>query len=229
MTARRRILIVNADDFGRSPGVNRGIAIAHEHGIVTSTSLMVRRPGAEEAARYARKHPKLSVGLHVDLGEWVYRDGAWEPVEEVLGPVEEAVDHQLALFTSLIGHEPTHLDSHQHVHREGQVRTVLADRAGQLAVPLRAYDSNVRFCGDFYGQTGEGESLVDAISVEALLRLVGALPIGVTELGCHPGVGTDDDLPYGCERSIEVRVLCDPRIRSAIERDDIDLRSFAEL
>jgi len=38
----RRYLIVNADDFGQSPGVNRGIIQAHEHGIVTSASLMVR-------------------------------------------------------------------------------------------------------------------------------------------------------------------------------------------
>src|SRR5437870_3779943 len=43
-----RYLIVNADDFGLSPGVNRGIIEAHEHGIVTSASLMVRWPAAGE-------------------------------------------------------------------------------------------------------------------------------------------------------------------------------------
>src|SRR5437879_4472175 len=46
-----RYLIVNADDFGRSPGVNRGIMSAYEHGIVTSASLMVRWPAAAEAAK----------------------------------------------------------------------------------------------------------------------------------------------------------------------------------
>src|SRR5215210_6058372 len=78
-----RFLIVNADDFGQSPGVNRGVIAAHERGIVTSASLMVRWPAAAEAAAYARARPGLSVGLHVDLGEWVYRDGAWAARYEV--------------------------------------------------------------------------------------------------------------------------------------------------
>src|SRR5688572_28379081 len=77
-----RHLIVNADDFGFSPGVNRGIAEAHERGIVTSASLMVRWPAAAAAASYARARPELSVGLHLDLGEWVLRDGAWVPLYE---------------------------------------------------------------------------------------------------------------------------------------------------
>jgi hypothetical protein len=61
-------LIVNADDFGLSGGVNAGIMAAHEHGIVTSASLMVRWP----AARYAAGHPRMSLGLHLDLGEWAF-------------------------------------------------------------------------------------------------------------------------------------------------------------
>ncbi len=64
----RRYLIVNADDFGLSFGVNRGIIEAFEHGVVTSASLMVNWIGAAEAAAYARQHPTLSLGLHIDLG-----------------------------------------------------------------------------------------------------------------------------------------------------------------
>ena len=75
-----RFLIVNADDFGLSPGVNRGILETHERGILTAASLMVRAPAAAEAAAAAHDHPRLSVGLHLDLGEWICRDGAWEPV-----------------------------------------------------------------------------------------------------------------------------------------------------
>ena len=69
----KRFLIVNADDFGLSAGVNQGIIEAHERGVVTSASLMVRWPAAVAAAAYARSHPQLAVGLHVDLGEWAYR------------------------------------------------------------------------------------------------------------------------------------------------------------
>src|SRR5918994_7702206 len=63
-------LIVNADDFGYTRGVNRGIVEAHEHGIVTSASLMVKQRAAEEAAAYARSHTQLSLGLHIELRRW---------------------------------------------------------------------------------------------------------------------------------------------------------------
>jgi predicted glycoside hydrolase/deacetylase ChbG (UPF0249 family) len=76
----KKILIVNADDFGLSAGVNAGIIRAHEHGIVTSASLMVRWPAAAAAAALTRSHPRLSVGLHVDLGEWIYENDRWRQV-----------------------------------------------------------------------------------------------------------------------------------------------------
>src|SRR2546426_8473794 len=79
-----RYLIVNADDFGRSAGVNRGIIRAHQHGIVTSASLMVRWPAAAAAAEYARRHSRLSVGLHLDLGEWVYGSSNWTVLYQVV-------------------------------------------------------------------------------------------------------------------------------------------------
>ena len=53
-----RHLIVNADDYGLTSGINRGIAEAHENGILTSASLMVRYPAAAEAAAYAKAHPR---------------------------------------------------------------------------------------------------------------------------------------------------------------------------
>ena len=79
-----RLLIVNADDFGMSEDVNRGILKAHFEGIVTSASLMVRWPDAAEAADYGRKHPGLSVGLHFDTGEWTCRNGEWSRLADGL-------------------------------------------------------------------------------------------------------------------------------------------------
>src|SRR4051794_22877892 len=73
----RRCLIVNADDLGYSRGVNRGIVEAHLHGLVTSASLMVRQAATGEAILASRECPGLSLGLHVDLGEWAYRGGQW--------------------------------------------------------------------------------------------------------------------------------------------------------
>src|SRR5438552_8888952 len=79
-----KFLIVNADDFGQSCGVNRGIIEAHQNGIVTSASLMVLWPAAAEAADYARRHPKLSLGLHVDLGEWAFNGEVWVTLYDVV-------------------------------------------------------------------------------------------------------------------------------------------------
>src|SRR6266542_5485700 len=109
VTERR--LVVNADDFGQSAGINRGVIETYERGIVTSASLMVRWPAAEAAAAYSRAHPDLSLGLHVDLRELAYRDGRWEPLYEVDGDPEEEISRQLARFRELVGREPTHLDS----------------------------------------------------------------------------------------------------------------------
>lgn len=60
-------LIVNADDFGRSQAANQAIIRAHRQGILTTASLMVNEPAAEEAAALARENPALGVGLHLAL------------------------------------------------------------------------------------------------------------------------------------------------------------------
>src|SRR5271157_1529204 len=65
-TPNRR-LIVNADDFGRSESINQAVIRAHREGILTTASLMVNEPAAEQAARLARENPGLGVGLHLAL------------------------------------------------------------------------------------------------------------------------------------------------------------------
>ena len=229
-----RYLIVNADDFGRSPGVNRGIMRAHQHGIVTSASLMVRWPAAEEAAEYARINPKLSVGLHLDLGEWVYRNSNWILLYEVvplddLFAVRQEVSRQLEVFRNLMGREPSHIDSHQHVHRREPVRTAALEAARQFSIPLRECSTDIQYCGRFYGQTAEGCAYPEWISVEALMSLLAELPPGITEIGCHPGEGQDLDTVYLTEREQEVKVLCDPRIHSALGELGICLCSFNDV
>ena len=60
-------MIVNADDFGFTAGVNRAIVEAHVGGVVTSSTLMANGPAFEEAAQLAKTLPKLSIGCHVVL------------------------------------------------------------------------------------------------------------------------------------------------------------------
>lgn len=225
---------MNADDLGMSAAVDRGIAEAHDRGIVTSASLMVGRPHAAEAVHWAAGRPSLGLGLHVELGEWAYREGAWVTVREVVAAsdpevVGREVDCQLESFRELTGRWPTHIDSHQHVHRREPVRSILLERGERLGVPLRGCDARVRYCGDFYGRTGKDEPFPEGIALERLLDILARLPAGVTELGCHPGRREDDGSPYGRERALELRVLCDPRVRAAVVLEGIELCSFADL
>ena len=62
-----RRLIVNADDFGLTSGVNRAVAEAFDAGVVTSTTLMAGQPTTEEALPIAAGRPTLGVGLHFNL------------------------------------------------------------------------------------------------------------------------------------------------------------------
>ena len=66
-TPSPRRLIVNADDYGLSRGVNTGIIEAAETGVVTSASMMVNLPGFNDAAARAGSRPSLSLGLHLNL------------------------------------------------------------------------------------------------------------------------------------------------------------------
>ena len=60
-------LIINADDFGASTGVNRAIVDCHMKGVLTSTSLMVYGRAVREAVELSRQNQRLSVGLHWDV------------------------------------------------------------------------------------------------------------------------------------------------------------------
>ncbi len=229
--AEKRYLIVNADDFGLSQATNQGIIQAHETGIVTSASLMTRYPAAPAAAAYARAHPELSLGLHFDIGEWAYRDGEWVQLYQVVPPddaaaVETELQHQLECFREWVGGNPSHLDSHQHVHRSEPARSILLRMAQALGVPLRQCSGRVCYDGRFYGQDSHCAPWPSGIRVEGLVDILSSLPPGIVELGCHPGLDVELDSAYRHERLIELATLCDPRARSALQANGIELISF---
>jgi chitin disaccharide deacetylase len=233
-TVAERVLIVNADDFGLSRGINAGVVKAHEQGILTSASLMVRGRASIEAADYARRLPRLSVGLHVDLGEWVFRDGEWHERYRLMATEDYAAARaearaQLELFRGLLGRDPTHLDSHQHTHTGAPGAEALIEIAIELGVPVRHITQGFRYVGDFYGQSGTGTPLHDAITPDNLAELIRTLPPGITELSCHPAATIDFESVYGEERLVEVKALCDPRMRHLIDEQGIALCSFSEL
>ena len=222
-----RRLIVNADDFGASEGVNRGIVHAHDHGLVTSTSLMVRMPATVGAAELAPKRPRLSIGLHIDLtGE-----GTPAPVDvDDTSACETEIRAQLERFEELLGRPPTHLDSHHHVHRFQRLEPLFVRIAAETGLPLREH-SDVRFFPDFYGQWDDGETHPEWISPENLIRMLDdEIGTGFTELSCHPGwFDPTFASPYHRERELEIRTLCDPTVRRHVEQSDLELANYDDV
>jgi hopanoid biosynthesis associated protein HpnK len=149
-------LIVNADDFGLTGGVNRAVIVAHETGIVTSTTIMVNMPGFEEAACLAAEHPSLAVGLHFNItqGEPVSRarnvrsllnvSDSFPGTSSVLARrwlsgglkrdevvIELRAQIEKALSAGLI---LTHIDSHKHSHALPAVFDAILDTAGDYGI-----------------------------------------------------------------------------------------------
>lgn len=219
-------LIVNADDFGASRGVNQGIVDCHTRGIVTSASLMVTGQAAPDAAARSREHPGLSVGLHWDVcGE--DDDGTFDTGDAAA--VRDEFRRQLEAFERLMGRLPTHVDSHRHVHREERVQPVIEELVEPLGVPLRG-DGQVNFVGGFYAQWEWRVTDLSHVSVAALQRIVREeVPAGWTELSCHPGyVSPDYHAVYDIEREAEVRTLTDPRVRETVDALAIRLVTYAD-
>ncbi len=221
-----RQLIVNADDFGAGRGINRGIVEAHRDGVLTSASLMVEMPGSEEAAGLATALPQLSLGLHAVL------------TGEDSTPLLEFGDRQrcgaelrrqLDRFTQLTGAPPTHLDSHHNVHRDPRLLPHFLELAAQQGIPLREH-SPARYVPDFYGQWEDGETHLESVAPARLVEMLGDLHPGITELGCHPGyMESDFRSSYSDEREAELRTLCSPAVREAVEELEIELIDFTAL
>ena len=136
-----RRLIVNADDFGFTTGVNRAIVEAHTRGIVTSSTLMATGRALEDAARLAKTVPNLSVGCHVVLidgepvldpgqlpslatthsGHPAFRDGLKSFAARALAgglhadEIEAEAAAQIRKLQSA-GINVSHVDTHKHAH-----------------------------------------------------------------------------------------------------------------
>jgi chitin disaccharide deacetylase len=157
-----RILVINADDLGYAPGVNRGIFDAHAAGTVSSASMMVTTPAFAEAAEgVTRDAPRLGVGLHLNLVVGAPlanvpslvdpETGRFHPLDAFVrralaGQIEPAevrreCEAQLEMLVGA-GITPTHIDSHRHVHAMPGVLPVVAAvaHAAGIAVVRRPLD-----------------------------------------------------------------------------------------
>ena len=218
-----RYLIVNADDFGASTGINRGIIDCHQRGIVTSTSFMTSGRARQEAVELSRLNPNLSIGLHFDV--WGEDEREFDLNDTAA--VRQEFHKQLEEFQQLFGRLPSHVDSHRHAHRRPGMMPLFQELVKPIGVPLRD-NGQVTFVGGFYAQWELLVTDLEKVSVDFLLEMLRTevMP-GWTEFSCHAGYASPDfQSIYLAEREAEVATLIDPRISSAIQELGIILSNY---
>ena len=217
-----RRLIVNADDLGYDPEIDRGILAAHRGGLVTSATAMVLTPFS--AAALLAAPATLGLGLHVVLPPGLPR-----------AAVREELLRQLDRFEALRGVPPTHLDSHKHAHARPEALPAFAEVAAARRLPVRAIDAPMRkalraagvatteaFLGDAGLQPGWTEA--------TLLEALASLPEGTTELMAHPGYRPAQVVTsFGVEREVELAALQSGAALRMVERLGVVRCSFADL
>jgi predicted glycoside hydrolase/deacetylase ChbG (UPF0249 family) len=140
-----RRLVVNADDFGFTRDVNRGIVEAHRRGILTATTLMANGAAFDDAIRLAAETPTLDVGVHCVLvsGNSVLEPGRALPptVGELLkalvaGRVDPYAELRAQIERILAaGLRPIHMDAHKHTHLWPPVLSAVARLGREYGIP----------------------------------------------------------------------------------------------
>lgn len=231
-------LIINADDFGLSRGVNHGIIDAHLNGVVTSTSLMMNQPGTIHAVQLMELVKGLGVGLHAvltsgkpltEVSSLVDQDGNFWRLQDFWQKDLDTQHVHRELYAQLNklldnGYSPTHIDSHHHVHRHPKVWPIVEEMARQYSLPIRQASLQqvhplvtCTFLEGYFGDPSE----------EAFHKAVASCtPDGAYEIMCHPGYIDATVLQgssYASERALETETLTSPTLRKWLEDQGFDL------
>jgi predicted glycoside hydrolase/deacetylase ChbG (UPF0249 family) len=209
-----RRLILTADDFGASDGVNAAVERHHREGLLCRAGLMVDGPAAEGALRVAAANPALRVGLHLVLAE----DGPgraglrWAVCPDARREMEGAVAGQFRRFAAT-GLPPAWWDGHFHLHMHplamraairvavaaGFRETRLVGAAGGGGWAAAAFAAlslhharRLRAAGIRWAPRVFGLGITGAATTDAVERVLRRLPEGVSELYFHPGAEPEE-------------------------------------
>jgi len=239
-------VIVNADDLGLWPSVDRGIFTAWTAGAVGDSTVFANAPALNEILSRARELG-LPAGVHLNLtygrplcdpaeipalvtpaGEFMKR-GAWTlplPAEQVRRELRRQVERLIAA-----GWTPSHLDTHHHIHTYPEVLAAVVELARELRLPVRSVNAGMRaalreagiptpdhFTMAFYGEKA---------TVDTLIALTKECPGGILEIMTHPGYA-DPALPssYRKDRERELAALTDPVWRQYLSGKGIPIVGY---
>lgn len=241
-----RYIIVNADDFGLSPSVNKGIIEAHRNGIVTSTTVMMNMPYAYEAIQYRKAFPNLGFGVHLVLTQGMalgkdyqtltYENGIFkeENIRQRSFDIDEVIQEwtlQIDAFYEM-GIKPTHLDSHQSIHRFEELQSACLTIQDKYKLPFRNHfqywHPKLKVKSAFFNKFYK-----EKLSLTTLISAINRINDGqVLEIMCHPGLN-DEDLkalsPYADERQIELDLLCSLELKKQLSDLNVRLVNYSDI
>lgn len=252
-----RRLIVNADDCNLTPGVTRGILLAHDRGIVTSTTVLINLPLEEATVRELQRRRNLGVGLHLNVtlgnpltklshvSSLVKREGRFQRPAEYFKKMPSAkevlreYEAQTRLFEKRFGRKPDHLDTHHHLHDHPPFFSAISEVARRWKIPIRRSrifqlsESAKVLRGlkttDYLFGNLEAHSFWQP---EPFLGIIRNLPEGTSEIACHPGF-CDRQLreisSFQEAREKELKLFSDRRLRAELSSQGIESVRFIEI
>lgn len=263
-------LIINADDFGLTEGVNRGILECYRQGTVKSTTLLVTGEAAGAAAELSNGFPELGVGLHVNLTAGapvlpagkiptlVGADGLFPGMGAMVRRLIACRARKAELAAEIgaqlekcraLGINPTHVDSHHHLHALPRLRSVVEQVCADAGISkMRGYQMSSRSLKSL--SIGLAARLPTAgphlatpdrfsgIEVMGKKNIAGALAKELAAEGdalefmCHPGF--DDERlsrvsSYSSLRQVELEALTSQQFRDVLRTSGVELISFRDL
>lgn len=201
------LLIINADDFGYSSGINYGIIHSYQKGILSSTTMLANMPGFAEGVELAKENPGLGIGVHLtltcgrplrsDVNSLVDSDGNFKKLafyeQSFQINLNELYKEWKQQIETIIhnGIQPTHLDSHHHVNSLPLISDVFVRLAREYDLPVR---NNFQVPDDLV-TTKRFTSTIDSIghvkeiwkAMEFRNVLQDCKAFGTVEAMCHPG------------------------------------------
>jgi hopanoid biosynthesis associated protein HpnK len=270
-----RKLIVTADDFGLAADVTDGIIDAYRTGIVSSTSMMVGGADAMRAALLAQQEPGMAVGIHLTLVDGKSVEPATR-APSILGNDGKFLDDyrqfvrryvmgginlldvraectaQIHRFLDM-GLQPSHLDSHQHMHLLPGIFEIVQElavkfgikrvritrggwldswRAGVGGVAMEALSRRGQRMirrqanGLMHCDHFLGARYSCRLNKQVLLGLIDQVEKGSNELMCHPGRNNEEllrDHPWGRNWQAELDALTDPEVKERVRQRKIDI------
>lgn len=219
-------VIINADDFGLTKGINEGILDAHINGVVTRATLMMNGLAVDDAIQLAKANPTLKVGIHLALtygspllqqtesvltntdGTFKYASTDNSLSEKEVEQIRLEWHHQIKHFLES-GLTLDHIDSHHHVHGWSDLKDVVLELSNHYKVPVRyteslkAHPENLLTDSLFVGFYKKGVKMT-------LFEELSVLAVDSVEVMTHPAV-VDEDLKrissYADPREKETDIL----------------------